>query len=77
MNNNEILINARLLRDIMRKGKLKTYPMVYYDIESMKNLEKKNIVLNKILKNIKLSEEECNDKTIFELLPDKQEKNVQ
>lgn len=69
----EILKNCILLRDIMRGGKIKTYPMIYYDIESISNLEKKNIILNKILNNIPLSKEECNDKTVFELLPDKQE----
>ena len=69
MFNNEILKNASLLRAIMRKGKLKTHPMIYYDIESINNLEKKNFILNKILNNITLSKDECNDKSVFELLP--------
>lgn len=70
MNSDEIITNASLLRDIMRKGKLKTYPMLYYDIESINNIDKKNVVLNKILNNIPLSQDECKGRTIFELLPD-------
>ena len=66
-----IIDNARLIRDIFRNGKIKSFPMIYYDLDSQKNYEKKNVVLKKILNNEKLSEKELHDRDIFELLPNK------
>lgn len=71
---NAIVNNARLIRELFRKGMIKSFPMVYYDLDSQKNYEKKNIILKKILNNEKLSEKELSDKNVFELLPDRQDK---
>lgn len=73
---NAIVNNARLIRELFRKGMIKSFPMVYYDLDSQKNYEKKNIILKKILNNEKLSEKELSDKNVFELLPDRQDKKT-
>lgn len=66
----DVIENIYLIKYFMENGKLKTFPLIYFDFESEKNLNKKNKILTKLKNDEQLTESELTDKEVFELLPD-------
>lgn len=68
--NYKLIISIDIIKaDIRRFEKL--YPVFhYFNKESEVNIEKKLIILDKMIKGESLTEEEKYDRTVFELLPD-------